>query len=469
MVHVSASNAFTFDAVSKRSMRCDTANLLGINFFNCEEEVALDDLCARLEQKVPARIAFLNAHCANLYKRDAVYADALDRADVILPDGAGVALGLRLSGQKLVANLNGTDFIPALCRRLSASGHSVFLLGGQPGIAQAAAQGLQQAAPGLIIAGTHHGFFAEQDEPGLIRSINQSGADVVLVAMGVPKQDIWLHRVAPRLNATLSFGVGGLFDFLSRRIPRAPALLRRAGLEWTYRLYQEPKRMFRRYIMGNPAFVARVITARLALRERAESTTKRGLDIACAATGLALLALPFLAVMAAVRLTSPGSPLLRQIRIGENGKAFTLYKFRSMYRDADARLLALMAQNQHGTDGVTFKMKRDPRVTMLGRLLRKSSIDELPQLLNVLNGSMSLVGPRPALPSEVARYNAHERDRLRGKPGITGLWQVSGRADIPFPRQVELDIEYLCRRNFLLDLGILLRTVPAVLLARGAY
>jgi lipopolysaccharide/colanic/teichoic acid biosynthesis glycosyltransferase len=275
--------------------------------------------------------------------------------------------------------------------------------------------------------------------------------------------------VAPRLDATLSFGVGGLFDFLSRRIPRAPAFMRQAGLEWTYRLYQEPKRMFRRYIMGNPAFVARVITARLALRERAERLTKRGLDIAGAAAGLALLALPFLAIAAAVRLGSPGPALLRQIRIGEDGKPFTLYKFRSMYRDADARLLALRAENQHGTDGVTFKMKRDPRVTAFGRLLRKSSVDELPQLLNVLNGSMSLVGPRPALPSEVARYNGHERGRLRGKPGITGLWQVSGRADIPFPRQVELDIEYLQCRNLILDIGILLRTVPAVLLARGAY
>jgi lipopolysaccharide/colanic/teichoic acid biosynthesis glycosyltransferase len=269
------------------------------------------------------------------------------------------------------------------------------------------------------------------------------------------------------LRATLSFGVGGLFDFLSGRIPRAPSLLRRIGLEWTYRLYQEPRRMFRRYVLGNPAFVIRV-AAETAL-PRADAAAKRLLDLTGASLGLLLLAPFFLAVGAAIRLGSPGPALLRQTRIGENGKPFTLYKFRSMYQDAEARLQALRAQNQHGSESVTFKMKRDPRVTAIGRLLRKSSVDELPQLFNVLNGSMSLVGPRPALPAEVAGYTPPQRARLRGKPGLTGLWQVSGRADLPFPRQVELDVDYLQHRNFLRDLAILARTVPAVLLARGAY
>jgi len=145
-------------------------------------------------------------------------------------------LALRMHGKSLVTNLNGTDLIPLLGGRLAAARRSVFLLGGQPGVADAAAKALQNAAPGLVIAGTQHGYFEREMEPGIIRDINASGADVVLVAMGVPLQDEWLARNAAALRAPLTIGVGGLFDFLSRRIPRAPRLLRRAGLEWTCRL-----------------------------------------------------------------------------------------------------------------------------------------------------------------------------------------------------------------------------------------
>ncbi len=168
-------------------------------------------------------------------------------------------------------------------------------------------------------------------------------------------------------------------------------------------------------------------------------------------------------------MTSPGPALLRQTRIGRDGVPFSLVKLRSMYIDAEARRAALLATNQHGAAGVTFKMRNDPRVTPIGRFLRKSSIDELPQLWNVLRGDMSLVGPRPPLPQEVARYNAAQRRRLAGKPGLTCIWQISGRADLPFERQVELDIEYLRTRSLPKDLLIMLKTVPAVLMARGAY
>jgi len=176
-----------------------------------------------------------------------------------------------------------------------------------------------------------------------------------------------------------------------------------------------------------------------------------------------------LGVMAAIRLESPGSPIFTQIRVGENGKMFKMYKFRSMYRDAEQRLADIAKLNHHGADGVTFKMKDDPRITRVGRLLRRSSMDELPQLLNILKGDMSLVGPRPPLPSEVMRYSEAERARLAGKPGLTCLWQISGRANLPFERQVALDVDYLRRRSLLLDLSILLRTIGAVVTARGAY
>jgi len=450
-----------------------TSTLLDVQIVNAPMKNALDWLCRRLDNGTPTRVAFANAHCFNVAARNQTYQDALTTADAVLPDGSGLAMALRMRGETLAENLNGTDFTPALCRRLAASGEAVFLLGGKPGVAQAAAAKLQQLAPGLIVAGVQHGFFRRIDEAAVLRQINLSGARVLLLALGVPAQDIWLQRNMPRLHVTLSMGVGGLFDFLSGRIPRAPVPMRKAGLEWVWRLYQEPSGMWRRYVLGNPAFLARAAIdaapPRAALADRCDLALKRALDIVGAGFGLIGLA-PWLALIAlAIRLDSKGPALLRQTRIGKDGVPFTVFKFRSMFNDAEARRAALVADNSHGAEAITFKIKSDPRITRLGRFLRKSSIDELPQLLNVLHGSMSLVGPRPPLPAEVSRYSAHQRRRLIAKPGMTCLWQVSGRANLPFSRQVELDIDYLARRNLFLDLQILARTIPAVLLARGAY
>lgn len=450
-----------------------TTGMFGLSVVNASMRDTLHWLGQRLENGTRTRVAFLNAHCVNQASRDADYRLALDSADAILPDGSGVALAARLHGTRIVENLNGTDLVPALARQIAEAGQSVYLLGGQPGVAAKAAEALRAIAPELIVAGTQHGFFPQDDERAVIDAINHSGASLVLVAMGVPAQDVWLRRVAPRLNATVTMGVGGLFDFLSGRIPRAPEGLRKLGLEWTYRLYQEPRRMWRRYIAGNPAFVARAVYDALpekaAVARKADLTVKRAIDIAGASVGLLLGAPLFLAVAAGIKATTPGPAFLKQTRVGKDGEAGGLFKFRSMYIDADARRAALEVQNQHGADGVTFKLKRDPRVTPFGRLLRRSSIDELPQLWNVLIGDMSLVGPRPPLPHEVARYTPGQRRRLAAKPGLTCLWQISGRADIPFERQVELDIEYLNTRTVFMDIMIMLRTVPAVLTARGAY
>jgi exopolysaccharide biosynthesis WecB/TagA/CpsF family protein len=448
-------------------------DLFGLPVANAPMEQALDWLCARLARGERTHVAFLNAHCVNVAAVRADYRAVLEAADVILPDGSGIGLAARLQGERLVANLNGTDLVPQLCARLSDSGQSVYLLGGKPGVAQSVAEALRRMFPELRIVGTQHGYFQPDDEDDVVAAINASGADVVLAAMGVPLQETWLHRVGARLTATMRIGVGGCFDFLSGGIPRAPAALRRLGLEWVYRLYQEPLRMWQRYILGNPAFVMRAAADALPgsgeVLRRFDLALKRLIDIGGAAVGLLIAAPLFLVVAATIRATSPGPALLRQTRIGKDGKPFALFKFRSMYVDAEARRAALEQQNQHGADGVTFKLRRDPRVTSVGRLLRRSSIDEMPQLWNVLIGDMSLVGPRPPLAAEVARYLPRQHRRLEAKPGLTCLWQVGGRADLPFERQVDLDIEYLARRNTWLDLVILLRTVPAVLTARGAY
>ena len=195
---------------------------------------------------------------------------------------------------------------------------------------------------------------------------------------------------------------------------------------------------------------------------------KRSLDIIATGLGLTLLAPVFAIVALAIRLDSPGAVLFSQTRVGKNGKSFRCWKFRSMYVDAEERKAALMAENEMA-GGVIFKMKRDPRITRIGRFIRKASIDELPQLWNVLVGDMSLVGPRPAVPSEVSQYTPYERLRLQVKPGITCFWQVSGRSNLPFDEQVRLDIHYAEVRSFWVDISLLLKTVPAVLFARGAY
>jgi lipopolysaccharide/colanic/teichoic acid biosynthesis glycosyltransferase len=171
---------------------------------------------------------------------------------------------------------------------------------------------------------------------------------------------------------------------------------------------------------------------------------------------------------AAVRLESPGPAFFTQRRVGLNGRPFRLWKFRSMYLDAERRRAALAADNEMA-GGVLFKMKRDPRITRVGRFIRRFSIDELPQLWNVLRGDMSLVGPRPALPNEVAEYALAHRGRLLARPGITCTWQVSGRSSIPFEGQVAMDLEYIHRSSLWTDIRLLIKTVPAVLGGNGAY
>jgi lipopolysaccharide/colanic/teichoic acid biosynthesis glycosyltransferase len=175
--------------------------------------------------------------------------------------------------------------------------------------------------------------------------------------------------------------------------------------------------------------------------------------------------LPLLAVM--IRLDSPGPILYRQARVGKGGRGFTFLKFRSMYAGSDRKLDELAMLNEQA--GPIFKMREDPRVTPVGRFLRRSSLDEIPQILNVLKGDMSIVGPRPALPAEVAKYEPWQRRRLEARPGLTCLWQISGRSHIGFEEWMRLDIEYLRTRSMWTDIVILAKTVPAVMARRGAY
>ena len=195
---------------------------------------------------------------------------------------------------------------------------------------------------------------------------------------------------------------------------------------------------------------------------------KRVFDMLGSAAGLLALSPLFLAVAAAVKLSSPGPAIFRQTRVGRYGRHFTFYKFRTMRLGAEAQKGPLEPLNE-SADGVIFKMRNDPRITRVGRFLRRTSLDELPQLWNVFVGDMSLVGPRPPLPDEVAKYTLEDRKRLDVIPGITGIWQISGRSEIPFKEQVRLDNEYILASGLRQDLAILLRTIPAIIGGKGAY
>lgn len=245
-------------------------------------------------------------------------------------------------------------------------------------------------------------------------------------------------------------------------VDSAPALLPDPELLGHFRRFQSSfgLRRLRFYVW----------TRRLAWRWLVEGTdaAKRIVDVAVSATALAVLSPLLLVIAVCIVLDDEGPVLFLQTRVGQYGRPFRMLKFRSMRRDAEKYLAQVLAANQHAA-GVTFKLKRDPRVTRVGRWLRRFSLDELPQLYNVLVGDMSLVGPRPPVPREVEKYSLTDRRRLMVKPGLTCLWQISGRAEIDFPGQVKLDVAYIENQCLTEDLRILLRTVPAVLLGAGAY
>ncbi|OIB03756.1 multidrug MFS transporter [Paenibacillus sp. LC231] len=197
-------------------------------------------------------------------------------------------------------------------------------------------------------------------------------------------------------------------------------------------------------------------------------TVKRGMDLLFALLGLILLSPLFLIVSILIKLEDPkGSVFFYQTRIGKNERPFRMYKFRSMVSNAEELLDKLLEQNE--ISGAMFKMKEDPRITKIGRFIRKTSIDELPQLWNVVRGEMSLVGPRPALPREVLQYSSYDKLRLKVSPGCTGLWQVSGRNNLSFQEMLALDLEYIERRGIWLDVKVMFRTVKIMIFPNSAY
>lgn len=455
------------DTVLKHS---GTSTLFGLRLMKATRTQAVEEIVEAAALGHRQTINFVNAHCVNVARRDTHYARVLKRSDRLLPDGSGLALAAKWAGVELGENLNGTDLFPLLCENAAEQGLPIFLLGGAPGIAEAAAEAMQRRYPTLHIAGCEHGYHAEAKMPDVIDTINRAQPAIILVGLGVPRQEKWIAQYREALRAPVICGVGGLFDYYSGRIPRAPEAMRRRGLEWIWRFIQEPRRLAARYVIGNPRFLWHALGHALVQRgivDRASEMAKRAIDLGLGAMALFAL-LPIMALIGLlVRAEDGGPAFFTQNRIGKDGKPFKMLKFRSMSIDAEARRASLLDQSER--DSVCFKMRGDPRITRIGKWLRRFSLDELPQIFNVLKGDMSLVGPRPALPAEVQTYRSQSWHRLKGKPGITCTWQVSGRANIPFERQVELDVEYLRSRSLMRDIWLLTKTIPAVISGRGAY
>jgi N-acetylglucosaminyldiphosphoundecaprenol N-acetyl-beta-D-mannosaminyltransferase len=231
--------------------------LLRIRIDNLTMSEAIERIIEFASDHRPHQISFVNADCANIAWNRGDYRDALNSSDLCVADGIGVKLAGKLLAQPVKQNVNGTDLFPRLCAQLDSS-RPLYLLGSRPGIAAAVADWVGKNHPNAFIAGAQHGYFGPEEEASVIRRIRESGARILLVAFGAPKQDLWIREHLAETGVGVAMGVGGLFDFYSGRIARAPQWMREIGMEWVYRLYQEPGRMWKRYLWGNLLFLSRV-------------------------------------------------------------------------------------------------------------------------------------------------------------------------------------------------------------------
>jgi N-acetylglucosaminyldiphosphoundecaprenol N-acetyl-beta-D-mannosaminyltransferase len=240
--------------------------VLGVLIDNLTMEESVQYILDAAAGTVVRQLCFVNTDCVNQSLRDPSYGQHLRKADLVLADGIGIRLAGKITRREFRQNVNGTDLFPRLCSRMQDSNLGLYLLGARPGIAEAFAGWIKANYPGVCVKGYRDGYFDPSQEATVLREIRASGAAILLVAFGSPRQDLWIGDHLPELGVRLAMGVGGLFDFYSGRIPRAPQWMRELSLEWIYRLYQEPRRMWRRYLVGNAVFLLRVIVSAIVHR-----------------------------------------------------------------------------------------------------------------------------------------------------------------------------------------------------------
>lgn len=586
----------------------DRVELFGLDIHDSTISEAAEWIVAQARNQITTTVGFINAHCINMLHRSTDYSNALTQFDRLFADGSGMRMAAKASGFKLQDNVNGTDLFPVLCQEAAAENISLYLLGGRDRVASVCGKRMMRSVSELDIAGTHPGFFEDDaHEERIIAEINESGAGILLVGLGVPLQEEWVARNRDRITVPAVLAVGGLFDYYSGRIKRAPLAIRQSGFEWAWRLILEPRRLAKRYILGNAEFLARLSARKcwevasafgpdllspgmkrrvavygatkesqatfnkivfggrairfvglfddrnvpsrqelfgvpvsglssdlielarnggvddivIALPKHAKERTatiarkfknlpvevfleqdneleiedaekarfklgwhnnmtmtrvqsrpvaqwgqffKTLFDRCVSVVALVFLS-PFLALIAvAIKLDSPGPVFFRQRRHGLGGRTIVVWKFRTMTVAEDSA-------------EVKQASKDDMRVTRVGRLLRKTSLDELPQLINVLNGSMSLIGPRP----HAVAHNEYYEDLIESygmrnlmKPGISGWAQICGlRGETPdvssMEQRVSHDLWYIQNWSPLLDMRILFMTPVYGLIHKNAY
>ncbi len=237
--------------------------IMGMRYWDVELDTAAQFLINAAAEHRRIQVYFVNAHCVNVAARDPSYAEILKRAPFLFADGAGMALAARLNGVTLANNVNGTDLFPKLCAASAAAGVPVAFLGARPGVARQCATIMEREYPGLRVVWAEDGYLSHETEQLKLAELNSSGAELLFVAKGVPMQEHWIAANAAHLATPVILGVGALFDFYSGNLPRASPLVRKLRMEWVYRLVQEPRRLFRRYVLGNPEFIARALLWRL--------------------------------------------------------------------------------------------------------------------------------------------------------------------------------------------------------------
>jgi N-acetylglucosaminyldiphosphoundecaprenol N-acetyl-beta-D-mannosaminyltransferase len=237
----------------------DQVEILGVPIRNITMDDALQFIMDAALGSAPQQVCFVNTDCVNKAQHNRRYAERLLSCSAVFADGIGIRLAGKILRRPIRQNVNGTDLFPRLCHRLQGSELGLFLLGARPGITEAVVEWIEKHYPGVRVKGIHHGYFTPDEESAVIERINESGAEILLVAFGSPRQDMWIASHLPQLRTGVAMGVGGLFDFYSGQMPRAPQWLRELSLEWIFRLSQEPSRMWKRYLLGNIIFLYRVL------------------------------------------------------------------------------------------------------------------------------------------------------------------------------------------------------------------
>ena len=435
-------------------------------------------------------VSFIDAAGLSLANKHTDLKLAFSSNDLLIPRGRGINVSIKLIDRGQATSTNSASLYRELLLTLESSEEPVLLFTDNKKIARKAEHEIEKLYPNLnlkmVICDTQH----EESYRWYIDKIEALKPIAVLFALDTQRQQSVLNKIKSKTNTPLLVGLGYPFFDAVFEISEGFnfSRLRHSILLSPIRFLKTLPGVLNQIIRTKDKESSRIntiltewgwstrlkrITIRTksstwVLRCKMQSVLKRVIDLMGAGIGLLFLLPLLIPVAIGIKLTSPGPLFYSQTRVGLLGKTFRMWKFRSMYIDADARKAALMAQNE-SSDGVIFKMKKDPRITPIGRVIRRLSIDELPQLYNVLIGEMSLVGPRPALESEVAEYPVLARARLEVLPGLTGLWQISGRSDLPFDKQVLLDTTYVNQQSITNDIKLIAKTVPAVVSGKGAY